>query len=135
MKVVLDCSVLLSYTLTDEQSPYADAVFSYANAQKITLIAPSFLLTEACNSLIVSSRRGRISKDAWPDLMTDIMNSPIKFHYDPDILSAGRLSVAHQLSVYDATYLACALKYDAKLATLDKALMKSAKKAKLAFAP
>lgn len=135
MRVIIDCSVLLAHTLEDESDDYAKHIFTLASQQDIQLIAPPLLLMEACNGLVSNVRRKRISVDDWHNIMLSITQSPIQCSYEVDVLSSGRLAIVYALSVYDATYLACAIKYDAKLATLDHALLAAAKKEKVDFKP
>ncbi|WP_426123228.1 type II toxin-antitoxin system VapC family toxin [Pararhizobium sp. PWRC1-1] len=121
---VVDASVAAVWFLADEQSDVADAVMD-ALLRK-TACAPDLLRHEVRSVLLMAERRQRISSDL-------VLASLIRLHHLPiviadsgdDALVVG-LARAHQLSTYDAAYLALAITEGIPLATLDKKLRQAA---------
>jgi len=81
--------------------------------------------------LIVAQSQARISMPDAEKILSKIKLLPIKV----DITSPKgmakilEIAMAHHLSAYDASYLELSLRKDIPLATLDKQLLKAAKKA------
>ncbi|WP_426231806.1 type II toxin-antitoxin system VapC family toxin [Pararhizobium sp. DWP3-4] len=121
---VVDASVAAVWFLPDEDSDVADAVMG-ALLRK-TACAPDLLRHEVRSVLLMAERRKRISSDL-------VLASLIRLHHLPiviadsgdDALVIG-LARAHQLSAYDAAYLALAITEGLPLATLDKKLRQAA---------
>jgi predicted nucleic acid-binding protein len=127
-RVVLDCSVALSWCFPDEKSTSGQKLLQ-ALADK-TVIVPSLWFLEVSNAMIVGERRGRLSRGEVAEALQLLSRLPLEvddragFPLATDLLTISR---AHGLSAYDAAYLELALRRSAKLATLDRRLQIAAK--------
>lgn len=135
--IVTDCSVIVAALMSDEQETYADHVLTLLRDGEEELVLPSVFYLEVSNALLYAFQRGRMSKAAYDDHLKFIvaLNPIIDEHaLTPegmyDIL---RLAEAHSLTTYDASYLELALRYGAKLATLDQRLIAAAKASNVYF--
>ena len=93
---------------------------------------PALWPIETANVLLAATRRGRVAQDEWPGIRAHLDALPIEV----DSVSASRtwgaaldLANAHALSVYDAMYLELAVRMRMPLATLDRALLGTARSA------
>src|SRR5580700_7839087 len=108
---VLDCSLTVAWFFEDETNEYAEAVEDSLDTG--LAVVPSLWPLEVANALLVGERRKRAT-EAKITTFLGLMNSlPIA----TDDETANRawqeslhLARAHQLSVYDATYLELALR-------------------------
>lgn len=120
---ILDCSVALAWCFEDEASDYADKVLDCLEEQ--TAIVPRLWHLEVLNVLVVGERRQRIQATEIQEFLSLLQALDIQTDkYSPIIEDAELLRLArlHQLSSYDATYLALALREKLPLATQDKRL-------------
>jgi predicted nucleic acid-binding protein len=130
---VLDNSVAMRWHLESEKSidqKYAVSVLS--SLAEVDALVPNLWHLEAANVLIGAEKRGDTSTGEVERFIAQLENLPI--HVDP--LTANQafsrimaLSRAYKLSSYDAAYLELAIREGLPLATLDKNLIKAAKKA------
>ena len=121
---VLDASVTMAWILDDEKSPEADAALArlpYGGA-----IVPYFWHIEIRNALLLAERRNRIVRDVAMQWLDKLAAQPIETDTALDLKAAYNLAQAHQLTFYDAVYLELALRRNAMLATLDRALGRAA---------
>lgn len=122
--LVVDASVAAAWFLPDEDSDVADAVMD-ALLQK-TACAPDLLRHEVRSVLLMGERRKRISNDLVLASLIRLRHLPIVIaDSGEDALVVG-LARKHQLSAYDAAYLALAITEGIPLATLDKKLRQAA---------
>ena len=123
MPLVVDCSVAAAWALADERTPWTAAAL-----QTVTIeggLAPSLFWIEIRNILVVNERRGRINPKDSDQFLADL-SAIIRFDIAPvdaDVMSLAR---AHNLTVYDATYLELAQRRALPLATLDRELIGAA---------
>lgn len=121
---VVDASVAVAWFLPDEDSDVADAVMD-ALFRK-TACAPDLLRHEIRSVLLMGERRKRISNDLVLASLIRLRHLPIVIaDSGEDALVVG-LARKHQLSAYDAAYLALAITEGIPLATLDKKLRQAA---------
>jgi predicted nucleic acid-binding protein len=128
-RIVIDASVVLKWYLSDEEHSQAaleilDKYVSY----EIDILAPSLLEYEVLNGLLIARKRGRIQEEmvftaVEGFLSLEIPQKDISFFY-PDVLF---FSESHNLSAYDASYLAVANEEGALLVTVDKNLYNKVK--------
>lgn len=125
---VLDNSVYIAGLFDDEKHPLSLTLIHLLVAGEEEAIVPPIFRYEACNAVLASFRRKRISTAAKKDYLDAIAALPI--HIDPmaDVTPVFRLASKHDLSMYDASYLELALREDVPLATFDKALIRAATK-------
>ena len=129
---VLDNSVAMRWHLESEKSSdqkYAEAVL--ISVAESDALVPNLWHLEATNVLIGAEKRGDTTTGEVERFIAQLENLPI--HVDP--LTANQafsrilaLSRAYKLSSYDAAYLELAIREGLSLATLDKNLLKAAKK-------
>lgn len=121
-RVVLDASSMLSFIFPDEDTP-KEVLLTIRKATKnqVVLLAPTLLSYKVGNAIKSAIKQKRISELAATDII-EIFNQ-IKIAYlDPGISNTMALSIKHNLSFYDASYLALAIEKKAKLLTMDKKL-------------
>lgn len=130
---VLDNSVAMRWHLeSDKQADqhYAEAVLlSLANANAFV---PNLWHLEATNVLLGAENRGDTTLGEIERFIAQLENLPL--HIDPltarqSFTRTMSLARAYKLSSYDAAYLELAIREGLPLATLDKDLIKAAKKA------
>ena len=121
---VIDSSVAAVWFLPDEHSDVADAVMD-ALLRK-TGCAPDLLRHEVRSVLLVAERRKRIGSDLVLASLTRLHLLPITIADAGDDALVVSLARAHQLTAYDAAYLALAITQGIPLATLDKKLQQAA---------
>ena len=130
---VLDNSVSMRWLLASEKASdqrYAENVLeSMRDADALT---PNLWHLEAISVLIGAEKRGEISLGEIERFISQLDNLPI--HVEP--LTANQafsrtliLSREYNISSYDASYLELAMREGLPLASLDKKLVKAAKKA------
>ena len=121
---ILDASVALSWLLDDED----DAIASRAldRLEQGDALVPSLWHLEVRNALLAAARRGRLDADQLAVRMAELNRLPIQTDAEVDLSSAWILAQAHRLSFYDAVYLELAVRREAPLATLGKALARAA---------
>lgn len=78
------------------------------------------------NSLLVATRRGRLSPDAPTERLDALHDLPVRTDSALGLTLAFVLAQKHGLSFYDAVYLELAKRHSAPIATLDKALARAA---------
>lgn len=124
---VLDASIALKWFLEDETDRrYSLEVLS--SLSEDSAIVPILWFYEVGNGLLMAHRRKRISSDQIENFLIHLKTLPIEVaqQFSPEILELPALAKAHNLTIYDAAYLALAIKSDLALATNDNALRKAA---------
>jgi predicted nucleic acid-binding protein len=133
MVLVLDCSVVASFLFEDERHPYS--LRAQQDALKQEVFVPTLFWHEMVNVLLIRERRGKLQKKEGLQLLHILEQEalitaseiPHRVEYD--------LAQRHQLTAYDAAYLALAKEKQAKLATLDNSLKKAAISENLYYNP
>jgi predicted nucleic acid-binding protein len=120
MRFVLDASITINWAMRDESSPTADQAFS--ELRNGTAVTPGIWWYEVRNILVVNERRKRISLADSDQFLSDLLRLDIVIDNNPDTTSVLNLSRRLGQTVYDAAYLALALREHLPLATLDKRL-------------
>ena len=136
MTLVVDASVALTWCFEDERSTDTDSV-----GQRIVsegAIVPALFHLELANSLLMAVRRRRISFDDLSEKLGLIAALPIV----ADDQTANRawrstlfLAREEQLTVYDASYLELALRYEISLATIDQDLAEAGRRRSISVLP
>ena len=119
-RFVLDASIAGAWLLEDEDDPVANAAMSRL-ATDFALV-PELWHLEVRNVLVVAERRGRVGPAGLEDGLRRIGELPIRTDTEPNLGTALALARRHRLTIYDALYLELALRADAPLSTLDRAL-------------
>jgi predicted nucleic acid-binding protein len=130
---VLDNSVAMRWLLASEKA--ADQTYAEAVLKTLTdadARVPNLWHLEAVNVLLAAEKNGTIDAGIAEAFIAHLDSLPIQV----DSLTAQQafnrtlaLARAYKLSTYDAAYLELALREGLPLATLDKDLIKAAKKA------
>lgn len=122
--LVLDASVALAWLLSEPDAATAEPVLLRLESDEA--LVPQLWHLEVRNSLLVASRRGRISVDAPTERLDALRDLPIRTDSGLDLNSAFVLAQKHRLSFYGAVYLELAKRHSAPIATFDKALARAA---------
>jgi predicted nucleic acid-binding protein len=134
MILVVDASVTIAWIADDERSEYADAVLKACGSDRA--VVPALWRWEIANTLVMLERRNRVA-DAAATYSSIARYLPVDTAGDAtESLGLEEIGLAqrHQLSVYDAAYLALAKSRGLQLATLDAKLASAAKAERLFFA-
>ena len=128
---VLDASAWVRLFLCDGPAvPGLDQAAQEVETGFASFAAPELVVVEAGHALLRKVRRRLIRQADWLNLWQDIRRVPINLlSVDEHIDTALELALRHNLSVYDALYLAVAVHLGAKLFTADDALAKAARAA------
>ncbi len=122
-KKVADASVVVKWFLEEEGSKEALQLREQHVAGKITIIVPELLFLEVLNALRykggTQKNLAEANRALW-DLQLHIEKSSSFL-----LEKASTLALEHNLSLYDALYLALALLYGCPLVTADSALAKA----------
>ena len=127
--IVLDASLTVALLLDDEIEPNTTA--SLADMEESDAIVPQLWHSEIRNALLIAERRGRISPSQVTQRLLYLGTLPIRTDQEPDFDAAMELARDHRLTFYDALYLELAIRRNAQLATLDKALARAAENERL----
>ncbi|HJD65723.1 MAG TPA: type II toxin-antitoxin system VapC family toxin [Rickettsia endosymbiont of Bembidion nr. Transversale] len=127
---VLDASITLSWFMLNEKKQYK----LLDKAITEGAIVPIIWGLEISNSLLYAERRGRIDVSQRQSAIYLLKEIGIKVdrtsleHIWSETMD---LAERHCLTIYDASYLELALRYDLPLATLDKALKLASRQEKI----
>ncbi|TRZ51994.1 PIN domain-containing protein [bacterium] len=123
-RVVIDASAILSYILPDESTPKnVLSVFRKYAKDEVILFAPTLLSYEIGSAIKSAVKQKRLNELTATGIIDDFKQIEIML-FDPNISSTLALSLKHNLSFYDASYLCLAQEQNAKLFTLDEKLKK-----------
>ena len=128
--LVLDCSVALAWYLEGEATDFTDGLLHAI--PKLEIWVPALWMLEFSNALFAAERRRRISASGRAQIVGQA--SLHSLNVDPHNLSlrqADELAGQHNLTPYDAVYFELAQRRKLPLATLDAALVKAVRAAKL----
>jgi predicted nucleic acid-binding protein len=124
MRFVLDASITITWAMHDEDHPLAERAF--LELRSGSAIVPAIWWYEIRNILALNERRNRIAPSDSAQFLLDLDQLAIDVvfpHNGTDIVD---LSRRFKLSIYDAAYLALAMRERLPLATLDKTLKDAA---------
>lgn len=125
--LVIDASMALAWIYQREkpkESACADRVL--ATLKHTSVIVPSLFHIEVANALLVGERRKIVTEAQVIDFLTKLKYLPINVDHvssmdrQEQVMAFAR---EHNLTAYDATYFELALRFDAVLATFDRALV------------
>ena len=123
MDVVIDTSAIIAVILGE---PERDALIDMTDG--VQLMAPPSLHWEIGNALAAMFRRGRIDLTQAHDALALYRSIAIRF-VNIDLEHALALAYQHNIYAYDAYMLACALRYNNPLLSLDARLNTAARAA------
>ena len=120
--IVVDASALVELLLdTDEAGAVAARLFDSGDS----LAAPHLIDVEAAQVLRRYAQVGEIDGRRGREAMADLADMPIR-RYPHDVLLPRVWDLRHNLTAYDAAYVALAEALDAPLVTRDRRLARAA---------
>jgi predicted nucleic acid-binding protein len=133
---VLDCSITMAWCFEDEGNNDTIAILEIL--KNSTAIVPSLWALEVANVLLIAKRHKRISEAHSSNFIDFLSVLPIIID-QPISLKAMQhvIDLANQvdLTIYDASYLELAIREKIPLLTLDKAMIRAAKKMDISLQP
>ena len=124
MAFVPDASVAAVWLLPDEEAPLADLALGRLMDEEAKV--PNLFWHELRNLLLSAERRGRIDERHANESIARLRQLPIHCPGEPDDAHVMALARDHQLTAYDASYLALAIREGCALVTLDRRLTQAA---------
>ena len=124
---VLDASLALQWFLEDESNrQYGLEVLASLSAK--SALVPMLWFYEVGNGLLMAHRRKRITFDQIAGFLARLKDLPIEAapQVPVELLDLPALAQKHNLTNYDAAYLALAMSHNLPLATTDADLLKAA---------
>jgi len=124
--LVLDASLALQWLLEDEADrKYSLAVL--ASLSEKSALVPTIWFYEVGNGLLMAYRRKRVTLDQVDGFLTRLRALPIEGAQQTafEILELPAFANMHNLTNYDAAYLALAKQYGLPLATVDANLRRA----------
>ncbi len=125
MAFIVDASVAGAWLLPDEDHPFASEMVNRLADEDA--VAPELLQHEIRSILLSAEKRGRIAEDMVYTALTRFRALPLRLVTRSEDSEVIRVARRHQLSAYDAAYLALALTESLPLATLDRKLAGAAR--------
>lgn len=132
MDIVIDNSIVMSWCFEDETNRYADDVLD--SLDKMTAVVPAIWPLEVGNVLLAAERRKRLTAGDSSRFLALLSELPIVVEQEiPERMIKEIFALARNmnLSSYDASYLDLAVRKELPIASLDKNLIRAAKKIKL----
>jgi len=127
---VIDCSVCVPWYLRDEASEFCDQLGLAVHRSEAW--APSLWRPELVSALVNAERRQRMTGDQRRAVLANADGLPLRIDHEmPSVVELNELAARHSLSPYDAVYFELARRRKLPLATLDAALVKAVRAAKL----
>jgi len=131
-RFVLDASTALSWCFEDEHVHSADRILDTVASSEV--LVPAFWPMEVGNALLAGERRKRITPAGISRSMELLGRLGIQIDNAPMLTTVAEwitLARAERLAVYDAAYLALAMREGIPLATLDRAMVRAAGRLKV----
>lgn len=127
---VVDCSVCLPWYIGDEASPFCDQLGLAVHRSEVWV--PALWRPEIVSAVLSAERRKRMTGDQRREVLKNADSLPLRIDHDmPAVAELHQLSASHTLTPYDAVYFELARRRKLPLATLDAALVKAVRAAKL----
>jgi predicted nucleic acid-binding protein len=125
--IVVDASVAVTWCIFADSTDATDRMLLVA--ARTGILVPAIWWFEVANALVSAQRRNRLGPEDWSRF--ENMLSHFKIEAEPIdpfnvVANVSRVSRNYGLTVYDAGYLELAIRRNARLATLDKALIAAA---------
>lgn len=123
MKLVLDASFALAWLARDHTGPALAEFEARLHAGQAELHAPEMFLLETANALWKSVRRQLRTVEEAVAMFESLRELPVRLHRHRDLaLDAFDLALRRGISVYDASYVAVAVREVLPLFTADRRL-------------
>ena len=127
---VIDCSVSVPGYLSDEASQFCDQLGLALHRSEVWV--PSLWRPELVSAVVNAERRKRMTGEQRRAVLANADGLPLRIDHEmPSVVELNELAAGHELTPYDAVYFELARRRKLPLATLDAALVKAARLAKL----
>lgn len=127
---VIDCSVCLPWYIEDEASEFCALLAGTLGRAEIWV--PSLWRPELVSALVNAERRKRMTGVQCREVVKNADGLPLRIDHEmPSVVVLNELAASHHLTPYDVVYFELARRRKLPLATLDAALVKAARAAKL----
>ena len=127
---VIDCSVCVPWYLRDEASQFCDQLGLALHRSEVWV--PSLWRPELVSALVNAERRKRMTGEQRRAVLKNADGLPLRIDHEmPSVVELNELAASHGLTPYDAVYFELARRRKLPLATLDAALVKAARAAKM----
>lgn len=124
--IVVDASTAIPWFCDDEHDEFSDK--SLQAVVDGRAIVPAIFASEVANGLNAARRRKRIEEAQILDALADLNELPIELAAPRfDLSEELALARKHDLTIYDAMYLALAKREGVSLFTRDEAVFKAAR--------
>jgi predicted nucleic acid-binding protein len=130
--LVLDSSLATAWCFPDERSEYTNAVLRDVS-RDLEALAPRLWAYEVRNSVLMGTRRQRITSADAQEFLVAISSIPIRLADPVSYDDVFDLANRHGLTVYDVAYLDFSLREGLPLASLDNALCNAARRCGVAL--
>lgn len=127
MTIVIDASLAAAFLLPDESGPLVERTLMHFQSER-GATAPSVFWHELRNTMLMAERRKRISAGEIPGFMARARTLPIDDAGAGDDHEISRLARTHNLTAYDAAYVALAKETGFALATINAAMCDAARR-------
>jgi predicted nucleic acid-binding protein len=129
---VIDCSVCVPWCLRDEASHFCDQLGLALHRSEVWV--PSLWRPELVSAVVNAERRKRLTGEQRRAVVKNADGLPLRIDHEmPSVVELNELAAGHNLTSYDAVYFELARRRKLPLATLDAALIKAARAAKLSL--
>lgn len=119
--IVVDTNVIAYLLIQGDKTPLAQAVWQQDSAWAV----PSLWRHEFLNVLATYARRGGASLEEMEQVWQHSQALLLRREHQADMESALRLAVQHDISAYDAQYIALAQQLDINCVTEDSQLLRA----------
>lgn len=126
--IVVDASLIVGWILLEPESAGTEAL--YDRIAREGAIGPVIFEIEVTNALRTNLRRGKISlheRAEALDLLARIGVATLPASDQPPLADVIAMSDRHDITTYDASYVALAARHMAPLATRDQAMARAAR--------
>jgi predicted nucleic acid-binding protein len=127
-RFVVDASVAVAWCIDDEATPFTRNLLGRAVDNGI--VVPSLWFLEMANVLRIAEKKSRVARETTDERLFNLAELIVAIDDigpDRNWLQVLKLSRQHDLTSYDACYIAVALQHALPLASLDRAMIKAAK--------
>lgn len=123
---VIDTSALIRLFVPDGPVPHGlEKFFQGVDQGQNTAIAPELIVVESANVLNKKRKSGELSEKESLQLLSDVLAMPIRlFPHKPLIHRSFNLAKEHNLTVYDALFLALAVENGATIFSADENILR-----------
>ena len=127
---VIDCSVCVPWYLRDEASQFCDQLGLALHRSEVWV--PTLWRPELVSAMVNAERRRRMTGEQRRAVLENADGLPLRIDREmPSVVELSELAASHDLTSYDAVYFELARRRKLPLATLDAALVKAMRSAKL----